>query len=86
MAKTEPVKSDHFVMVFDKDKYKVLNILVGLAMHDPVLLVKSAETNNVPHDVVGDFIGEMSDKSHELGWCEDPECEWEPNEKDSDEN
>ena len=68
-----------FNLVIDKDRHKVLNMIIGgyQQMDDgrPAdILMRSLEKQGVA-DVFLDLLDELGDKVHELDWCEDPDCQ-----------
>lgn len=72
----DPMKSEHFVLVFDKDRYKALNGMIGLAMsHEPELraMLLRYKANGILEPLES-LMEEFADKVHENDWCEDPDC------------
>ncbi len=74
-TKVEGVKSDVMVLIFDKEKLKVIKALLILASHSDVFMESLKETNR--QNIFIEFIEELSVKTHKLGWCDDPKCEYE---------
>ncbi len=65
-------QSPHFVMVFDKEREHMLNLVFQAAKVDSTL-IPSLEHHHLG-EVLVDFLKEISKKTHEAGFCDDPNC------------
>jgi hypothetical protein len=65
--------STHFVLLIDKERELLLNIAFQSLVSQPNFA--STMHHHGLAEVIDDFLEEMAIKSHELGFCDDPECE-----------
>jgi hypothetical protein len=80
MAK-ENKKAEVFTLVMDKDRQMVFNLLAGGYMQITTeegelaanVLTRSLIEFNLEEAFEG-MLAEVAEKTHELGWCEDPDC------------
>lgn len=76
--------SPHYVLVVDKQRDVLISCLVDAALKNPVgvavfdLLCKQ---NKISPEEVNAFLKELSDKTHEMDWCDDPDCKYKKKEK-----
>lgn len=76
----EPVKSPHYVLVVDKKGDDILGILLQTVSHTPGAFAyfdRICRASGITDEDVISFVSYMSDKNHEMGWCEDENCIYE---------
>ena len=74
MAET-PVKSESFVMVIDRDTYRIMNGMMNVITDRyGAEFVEKLCKRDLGEKYLS-FLKEFSDKAHAAGMCEDPNCE-----------
>lgn len=76
---TENKKSDHFVLVVDKQRELILHCLLESGFHNPIgnaIFQAFAQMHRLDMQEVESLIKELHDKRHEMGWCNDPNCKF----------
>jgi len=68
-----------FNLVIDKDRNKVLNLVIGGYQQMDGgkyadILMRSLVAEGVA-EVFLELLDELGEKVHDLGWCEDPDCQ-----------
>jgi len=66
------IKSETYVLVMDRDRDRAMNALLN-ALTDEQVFELEQYFSERSIDFAG-FVAEVSKKSHDLGWCEDPNC------------
>lgn len=70
-------KSPHYVLVMDRTRDTILGVLLSAGLDNPIGMmsfIKMLKDENIPEKEAMDFIGLLADKTHEMGWCTDPNC------------
>jgi len=73
-------QSPHYVLVFDKKRDLLLNVILDCITNNPIgtlLFAEGLRKCKITDEEVNDFFGEFSDKNHAMGWCTDPHCTYE---------
>lgn len=75
MNETE-TKSPHYALIIDKKRDMIIGVLMeALSLKDFMSFFHVKLHNlGVTDDEILEFLGELADKTHEMGWCDDPEC------------
>lgn len=76
MGKKKKEEAMAYTLVIDKGRNSILNMLfnaITMLPHEAqIAFMEMAKDENL--DLIG-LSKEISDRTHEFDWCEDPECE-----------
>lgn len=72
-------KQTHYVFLIDEDRDHVINIMQQAMLNDASAM-RYIRKNNL-EKVFMAMLEEISEKSHKLGFCDDPKCEYVPPEE-----
>lgn len=71
--------SPHYIIVVDKQRDVLLGCLVDAALKNPIgaaVFDMLCRQNKISPEEVNSFLQEMADKTHEMDWCDDPNCKY----------
>lgn len=61
-------------LIIDKDRDAIIHYLIMYHMNRKDEMFKELAHIGITKESFMDFLNEKSDKHHEMGWCEDPNC------------
>lgn len=73
----EPKQSPHYALIVDEKSDSAIGCLMQAVAQTPMALILFkilCAQNKVSDEELKDFFEDISDKSHALGWCTDPNC------------
>lgn len=73
MTTPESIKSESFVMVVDRDAYRVLNYMMNIFDAQGSDAMKVLYRQGLSDRTIS-LMKEFADKAHEANFCEDPKC------------
>lgn len=65
--------SDRFGMVIDEQRQTLLHLVVQIAFQTGPLFTEALQKYGIER-CLEEFMAELSDKEHGMGWCKDPNC------------
>lgn len=73
-------KSPHYVLVIDKKRDLLLNVILDCIINNPIgtmMFADGLKKCHITEEEVDDFLEDFSGKNHAMGWCSDPHCSYE---------